>query len=82
MFIEERYVVSSWSSILQAVHPAIQTNHRSVVCGFIIWVEEMKLETSESSLRITKERVSCWITVLPLHHRLVTPAKHLPFMTP
>ena len=82
MFIEERYVVSSWSSILQAVHPAIQTSHRSVAYDFITWVEEMKLETLESFLRIKAEHVSCWITVLLLHHRLVIPAKHRLFMTP
>ena len=81
MFIEERYVVSSWSSILQAVHPAIQMSHRSVVYDFIIWVEVMKLETLESFLKTRTEHASYWTTALLLRHHLVIRAKHRPYMT-
>ena len=75
MFIEERCMVGSWSSILQGVHPAIPTSHRSVVCDSIIWVVEMRLETLASFLKIKAEHVSCWITVSLLHHHLVIPAE-------
>ena len=82
MFIEERYVVRSWSSILQAVHPAIQTSRRSVACGSTTWAVETKLETSALCSKIKTERAFCWTTALLLPHRLAIPVKHRPFMTP